>query len=168
MTSPVQGAWARALGGSSLSPGLVTGSSRSSAAAPSASGSPSAAARSSSLASLGDGFVVVLESVGELQKELSSLRPLVARVEDLEERLAASESANERMADSLAVLTALVTRLCREDAAGQAALARLGEETARLRGALGGGGAREAAAASPQRRTGGHGRVRTLGGGGGP
>ena len=110
-------------------------------------------------------MLVVLEGVGELQRELAALRPVAARVDALEERLAASEAAGEalraelgRATDGLTVLTALVTRLCREDAAGQAALARLGAEAARLRGALGGeGGAR---------RAGGHGSVRTMGGGG--
>lgn len=162
MSSPVQGAWARALGGSSLtaSPGLVTSSSR---GPPSASPAAAGAARSSSAGVAGvhaDGLLVVLESVGELQRELA---PLSARVDDLEARLAASEAASEalraelqRVSDTNAVLMALVTRLAREDSA---------EETARLRGALGGGGTgggREVASA--ERRA--HGRVRTLGGGG--
>ena len=109
---------------------------------------------------LHDGMLVVLESVGELQRELAALKPVAVRVEALEDRLAASEAAGEalraelgRAADSLTVLSALVTRLCREDAAGQAALARLGDEAARLRGVLGGG-----------ERARGHGSVRTMGG----
>ena len=108
-----------------------------------------------------DGLLVVLESVGELQRELA---PLSARVDDLEARLAASEAAGEalrvelqRVSDTNAVLMALVTRLAREDSA---------EETARLRGAaLGGGGGGGREAASAERRA--HGRVRTLGSGGG-
>ena len=130
--------------------------------------SPNAGAALRASGGLQDGLLVVLESVGELQKELAALRPLCARVDDLETRLATSEAAGaaaaaavEKLSDQNAVLTALVTRLCREDAAGQAALARLGEETARLRGALGGGGGREVAT-SAERRSGGHGRVRTL------
>ena len=151
----VHGAWARAIASEAApasSPGLVL---------PVRGVSPSRAQNVST--ALHDSMLTLMEGMGELQEQVKELLPLKAlpgRVSLLEWQLEAAEERERdlradlsKAQETITVLTGLVSRMSKEDAAAQQALSRLTEEAQRLKAlAEGGTHARK-----------GHGSVRTFG-----